>query len=88
MGRDRPAPPSSVELAQAAAPYYLYIIEQFGANRCMFESNFPVDKETCSYTVLWNSFKRVSKGFPPEDRAALLHDTAARVYRVVTNPES
>jgi L-fuconolactonase len=48
----------------------------------MFESNFPVDKASCSYTVLWNFFKRLSRDFAPEERAALFHDTAVRVYRL------
>jgi len=75
-------PPSSLELAASTAPYYLHCIEQFGPARCMFESNFPVDKVSCSYTVLWNSFKRLSADLEPEERAALFHDTAARVYRL------
>jgi len=48
----------------------------------MFESNFPVDKISCSYTVLWNSFKRMTQDFSPAERAALFHDTAARAYRL------
>jgi predicted TIM-barrel fold metal-dependent hydrolase len=48
----------------------------------MFESNFPVDQSYASYTVLWNAFKRVAQGFSPQEKAALLHDTAARVYRL------
>ena len=54
--RGRPMPVASGELAQATAPYYLHCIEEFGPERCMFESNFPVDKIACSYTVLWNAF--------------------------------
>jgi predicted TIM-barrel fold metal-dependent hydrolase len=46
----------------------------------MFESNFPVDKVSASYAVLWNSFKRIAAGFSAADKAALFHDTAARVY--------
>lgn len=78
----RPAPPTSQELVQATAPYYLFCIEQFGPNRCMFESNFPVDRLSYSYGVLWNSFKRMTEGFSPAERAALFHDSAARVYRL------
>jgi L-fuconolactonase len=78
----RPAPPTSTELVEATAPYYLFCIEQFGPSRCMFESNFPVDKISCSYGVLWNSFKRMTGGFSPTERAALFHDTGARVYRL------
>jgi predicted TIM-barrel fold metal-dependent hydrolase len=66
------------------APYYEFCIEQFGVNRCMFESNFPVDKQAYSYTVMWNAFKRIARDFSPEERAALFHDTAARVYRLTT----
>lgn len=79
---EQATPPNSAELANAMAPYYRWCIEQFGVNRCMFESNFPVDKISYSYTVLWNAFKRISKGFAPEDRAALFHDTAVKVYRL------
>jgi predicted TIM-barrel fold metal-dependent hydrolase len=48
----------------------------------MFESNFPVDRASCSYGVLWNSFKRLTQGFTARERAAMLHDTAVRVYRL------
>ena len=78
----RPDPPGSVELAAAMAPYFETCIEHFGARRCMFESNFPMDRVSCSYTVLWNAFKRVTRGYQDEDRIALLHDTAARIYRL------
>jgi len=48
----------------------------------MFESNFPVDAVSASYTVLWNSFKWLTAGCSAEDKARLFHDTAARVYRL------
>jgi predicted TIM-barrel fold metal-dependent hydrolase len=79
---ERAMPTTSRELAQATAPYYLHCIEQFGADRCMFESNFPVDKIACSYTVLWNAFKRLAHDFSASEQAALFHDTATRVYRL------
>ncbi|MGE3541319.1 MAG: amidohydrolase [Candidatus Tectimicrobiota bacterium] len=79
---EKPRPPSSQELMQATRPYYDHTIEKFGVERCMFESNFPVDKVTCSYTVLWNSFKRLSAGYSAHEKAQLFHDTAARVYRL------
>jgi len=79
---ERPRPPNSAELAEAMAPYYRWCIDQFGVDRCMFESNFPVDKMSYSYTVIWNAFKRISKDFSPRDKAALFHDTAVRVYRL------
>ena len=78
----RDAPPSSAELAQATAPYYRHCIDAFGPERCMFESNFPVDKVSCSYRVLWNSFKRIAADFSADDKAMLFHDTAAHVYRL------
>ena len=73
---------SHEELAEILGPYYLHCIEAFGPDRCMFESNFPVDKVSCSYTVLWNCFKRLTQGFAESERAALFHDTAVRVYRL------
>ena len=74
--------PTSMQLAEATARYHLHTIERFGPGRCMFESNFPVDKVSCSYLVLWNSFKRLVADYSPADKAALFHDTAARVYRL------
>jgi L-fuconolactonase len=52
----------------------------------MFESNFPVDGVSCSYLVLWNSFKRLASGFNAAEKAALFHDTAVRVYRLGEDP--
>lgn len=78
----RTRPPTSQELVNATRRYYDYTIEQFGADRCMFESNFPVDKESCSYTVLWNAFKRLTTGCSADEKLKLFHDTAARVYRL------
>ena len=75
-------PPTSEELSVATRNYYEHCIETFGANRCLFESNFPVDKITCSYNVLWNTFKRITNGYSADEKASLFHDTAARVYRI------
>ena len=75
-------PPSSGELANAWRPYMEACIEAFGASRCMFESNFPVDKGMCGYRVLWNAFKRIAAGASADEKAALFHDTAARFYRL------
>ena len=74
--------PGSSELAESMAPYYLWCIEQFGVDRCMFESNFPVDRVSYSYAVLWNAFKRIAADFSTDEKAALFHDTAVRVYRL------
>ena len=79
---EREAPPSSEALMEATRRYYEHTIEVFGVERCMFESNFPVDKLSCSYNVLWNSFKRLTADWSPSERAHLFHDTAARVYRL------
>jgi predicted TIM-barrel fold metal-dependent hydrolase len=78
----RPRPPGSQELMEATRRYYEYTLEQFGVERCMFESNFPVDKVTCSYTELWKSFKRLTASYSVAEKASLFHDTAARVYRL------
>ena len=75
-------PPTSAELAQAWGPYILTCIEIFGSSRCMFESNFPVDKGTCSYQVLWNTFKRITAGMSEDEKRQLYRDTAARFYRL------
>ena len=64
------------------APLMNYCIEQLTPARCMFESNFPVDKVSYSYNVMYNAFKRLSKGYSAAERAAMFHDVAARVYRV------
>jgi L-fuconolactonase len=78
----RETPIGSAELADTLAPLMHYCIEKFGPERCMFESNFPVDKVSYSYTVVFNAFKRLSKNYTAGERAALFHDTAARVYRI------
>ena len=79
----RLSPPTSEELA-ANRHYYLHTIEKFSPERCMFESNFPVDKVSCSYPVLWNSFKRMVGHLTRKQRASLFHETATRVYRLKT----
>jgi len=79
---DKPKPPTSAELAAATRRYFDYTIEKFGPNRCMFESNFPVDKLSASYTVVWNSFKILAKGYSADEKAALFRGTAERVYRI------
>jgi L-fuconolactonase len=77
-----PLPPSSEELAKAWKPYVETCIEAFGANRCMFESNFPVDMGSCTYPVLWNAFKVLSKQYSADERTALFSGTAQRFYRL------
>lgn len=78
----RALPPTSDVLANAWRPYIERCIEAFGTDRCMFESNFPVDKASSSYGVLWNAFKRLSAGASVSEKKALFAGTAARVYRL------
>jgi len=73
-------PPGSGEMASAWGPYMETAIEAFGAARCMFESNFPVDKGMCAYPVLWNAFKRIAAGCSAAEKADLFHGAAARFY--------
>jgi predicted TIM-barrel fold metal-dependent hydrolase len=80
---ERPKPPTSAELAEAWKPFIETSIEAFGAERAMFESNFPVDKGMCSYAVLWNAFKRLAAGCSAAEKTALFSGTAARVYKLV-----
>ena len=78
----RETPIGSEELADSLGPLMTYCIDQFGPDRSMFESNFPPDKVSYSYNVMYNAFKRLSMGYSHTERAALFHDTAARVYRI------
>ena len=78
----RSMPPTSLELLSKTRPWYEFIIEKFGVERCLFESNFPVDKLSCSYSVLWNSFKRLTKDYSESEKSFLFHDTAAQIYRL------
>ncbi len=79
---DHALPPTSEVLAAAFRPYIETATELFGARRCMFESNFPIDKGACSYPVLWNAFKRVAAGCSPEEKHALFYGAAATAYRI------
>ncbi len=78
----QPGGASSEELASGWGDEIRWCIEQFGVDRCMFESNFPVDKASCTYLVLWNAFKRMVADASPAEKAALFHDTALRAYRL------
>jgi predicted TIM-barrel fold metal-dependent hydrolase len=75
-------PPSSEELAAAWRPYIETCIAAFGSERAMFESNFPVDKGSCSYAALWNAFKRIAAGYTAAEKAALFAGTTAKFYRL------
>jgi predicted TIM-barrel fold metal-dependent hydrolase len=75
-------PASSEQLAGEWRPYVETCIEAFGAERCMFESNFPVDLGGADYATLWNAFKRLAAGASGDEKAALFSGTASRVYRL------
>lgn len=77
---DKPA--SSEEIAARTRDYYLHTIDCFGPERCMFESNFPVDKVSCGYGVLWNVLKRIGDGFSDSEKDSLFFGTAKKVYRL------
>ena len=77
---DPPAP--SEQLAAEWKPYIETCIEAFGAKRCMFESNFPVDMGACDYATLWNAFKVLAKGYSADEKTALFSGTATQVYRL------
>jgi len=79
---EQPVPPSSEDLAKAWAPYVHTCIEAFGPDRCMFESNFPVDQISTSYLVLWNAFKRLIAGYSEDEKIAMLSGTAIRFYNL------
>jgi predicted TIM-barrel fold metal-dependent hydrolase len=72
----------STQLAAEWRPYIETCIELFGANRCMFESNFPVDMGSCTYPALWNAFKVLAKQYSADEKTALFSGTAQRVYRL------
>jgi len=76
------APPSSEELARHWRPWIETCIETFGANRCQFESNFPVDKMGIGYKALYNAFKRIASGCSAQEKADLFAGTARRAYRL------
>jgi L-fuconolactonase len=78
----RDVPPDSIELARAWQPLIDVCIDAFGPSRCMFESNFPVDGQSCGYVELWNAFKRASLSLSADERADLFYRTACRVYRL------
>jgi L-fuconolactonase len=77
---ERSRPPTSQELAQAWGPYILTCIEAFGSQRCMFESNFPPDRASCSYGVIWNAFKRIVAGASADEKADVFARTSNSFY--------
>ena len=76
------APPTSDEFVEQQARYYLHTIGAFGPERCMFESNFPVDRFSLSYSVLYNGLKKIAAEFSDAEQDAMFSGTAARVYSI------
>lgn len=84
----RDFPPSSEEFVAERGAYFYHAIRAFGTERCMFESNFPVDSVSLSYATLWNAFKMIAGEFREVDRKALLAGTASRLYGIAKTNES
>ncbi len=80
---DGESPPTSAQAAEIYRPYFDVCLEAFGPDRCMFESNFPVDKGSISYPVFWNACKRLAVGYTADEKSALFSGTAERVYRLI-----
>ncbi len=78
----RDKPPSSDEFVDTQARWYQHAIKVFGPERCMFESNFPVDRLSISYRTLWNGLKKIAKDYPEEAQVALFSGTARKVYKL------
>lgn len=79
---EQEAPADAAQLIREQAPYYLHAIECFGPERCMFESNFPVDRLSISYRSLWNAYKKLVADFSEDEKHAMFYGTAASVYRL------
>jgi L-fuconolactonase len=78
----RDHPPSSDELVETQAAWYHHTIRCFGPERCMFESNFPVDRWSLPYGVYWNAMKKLAAGYTAAEQQGMFHDNAARIYRL------
>ena len=79
---EEPSPPTSVQLSEAWKPWIYETISMFGVDRCMFESNFPVDKGSCNYGSLWNAFKIISDDMSDEEKNKLFYKNAAKIYKI------
>ena len=80
---ETPAP--SARLAESWGPLFAHCIDEFGPGRCMFESNFPPDRQSVDYPVIWNAFKRIAAGYSADEKRELFYGTAAKAYRL--NPD-
>jgi predicted TIM-barrel fold metal-dependent hydrolase len=75
-------PPTSDQIVNSQRRYYDYLISCFGPERCMFESNFPVDKQSVSYNIIWNAFKKMSSGHTNSDKDLMFFNTAESFYKL------
>ncbi len=78
----RDLPPTYQELAATWRPWAEAVIEIFGVERCLMESNFPADRRSCDFVTLWNALKLLVTDASPGEKTALFHDNAARVYDI------
>jgi predicted TIM-barrel fold metal-dependent hydrolase len=76
------APASSERLAGAWGPLFAHCIDKFGPERCMFESNFPPDRDSVDYPIIWNAFKRIASKYSADEKRALFYGAAAKAYRL------
>jgi len=79
---ERASPPSSDEFADLQSPYYTHTIDCFGSERCMMESNFPVDKLSISYGVLYNGLKKIAGTYGDAEQHQLFYGTADKIYKL------
>lgn len=79
---EKSTPPTSLELSEIWKPWIYETINMFGFDKCMFESNFPVDKASISYPILWNAFKKLAANYSASERDQLFYKTASKVYRI------
>jgi L-fuconolactonase len=82
LWHEQPGGATSEQIAAVYGDDFRWCIEKFGVERCMFESNFPVDKVSFSYVAIWNAFKLIAAGASASEKRALFHDTAVRAYRI------
>ena len=75
-------PPSSIELSDTWKPWIYETLNMFGVDKCMFESNFPVDKGSCSYGSLWNAFKIIANEMSENEKNKLFYKNAAKTYKI------
>ena len=75
-------PPNSSQLADIWKSWIYETIDMFGVERCMFESNFPVDKQSISYNVLWNAFKKMADRYNSEEKDQMFYKTAQSFYKL------